>query len=178
MPAARGKAALHDTGGAEQEQFPACLRSPQLRNTYSHLSYFNWPEAHTFLHRRPPPQSTLTQHILAARYSSLTMPVQDRTNEFRACVESIRSRSSLPARAEAKQRLLQGQAKDGSSKSEFTRMASAIAKDISSTSIKLGKLAQCMYCHIASITCTHVSQWPSEKHYSTTVLLRLALVKG
>ena len=71
------------------------------------------------------------------------MPVQDRTNEFRACVESIRSRSSVPARgvAQQKERLLQ-QGKSGGSKSEFTRMASAIGKDISSTTIKLGKLAQ------------------------------------
>ncbi|KAI0660329.1 t-SNARE [Cubamyces menziesii] len=70
------------------------------------------------------------------------MPVQDRTNEFRACVESIRNRSSFPARgAEQKQRLLQ-QSKAGGSKSEFTRMASAIGKDISSTTVKLGKLAQ------------------------------------
>jgi len=69
------------------------------------------------------------------------MPIQDRTNEFRACVESIRSRSSIPSRgAEAKQRLLQ-QA-NGTSKTEFSRMASAIGKDISSTTIKLGKLAQ------------------------------------
>ena len=76
------------------------------------------------------------------------MPVQDRTNEFRACVESIRSRSSVPARgaAQQKERLLQ-QGKSGGSKSEFTRMGTAIAKDISSTTIKLGKLAQrtCLY---------------------------------
>ncbi|KAI0688676.1 t-SNARE [Cytidiella melzeri] len=71
------------------------------------------------------------------------MPIQDRTNEFRACVESIRNRSSLPPRGfEAKQRLLQSQGRDGDSKSEFTRMATAIAKDISSTGIKLGKLGQ------------------------------------
>ncbi|KAH9951025.1 t-SNARE [Amylocystis lapponica] len=70
------------------------------------------------------------------------MPVQDRTNEFRACVESIRNRSSFPPRgAEAKQRLLQP-SKSGGSKTEFTRMASAIGKDISSTTVKLGKLAQ------------------------------------
>jgi len=70
------------------------------------------------------------------------MPVQDRTNEFRACVESIRSRSSLPPRgSEAKQRLLQS-SRGGASKSEFTRVASAIGKDISSTTVKLGKLAQ------------------------------------
>jgi syntaxin 5 len=73
------------------------------------------------------------------------MPTQDRTNEFRACVESIRNRSSLPAKSEAKQRLLRSQAKDGSNKSEFTRMATAIAKDISTTTIKLGKLAQRKY---------------------------------
>ena len=74
------------------------------------------------------------------------MPVQDRTNEFRACVESIRNRSSVPARsvAEQKQRLLQ-QSKGGGSKSEFTKIASAIGKDISSTTIKLGKLAQREY---------------------------------
>ncbi|KAF9786922.1 t-SNARE [Thelephora terrestris] len=70
------------------------------------------------------------------------MPVQDRTNEFRACVESIRNRSTTPSRnAEQKQRLLHSQAKD-SPKSEFTRLASAIAKDINSTTIRLGKLAQ------------------------------------
>ncbi|KAI0936706.1 hypothetical protein AcW1_000876 [Taiwanofungus camphoratus] len=71
------------------------------------------------------------------------MPVQDRTNEFRACVDSIRHRSSLPPKGpEVKQRLLQSQAKGGGSKSEFSRTASMIAKEISSTTIKLGKLAQ------------------------------------
>lgn len=71
------------------------------------------------------------------------MPVQDRTNEFRACVESIRNRSSLPSRgAEAKQRLLQSQGKAEGSKTEFTRMANAIGKDISSTNLKLNKLGQ------------------------------------
>jgi len=70
------------------------------------------------------------------------MPIQDRTNEFRACVHSIRSRSSIPARgSEAKQKLLQSGSKQGT-KSEFSRMASAIGKDISTTTIKLGKLAQ------------------------------------
>ncbi|KAK7059181.1 Integral membrane protein SED5 [Paramarasmius palmivorus] len=66
------------------------------------------------------------------------MPVQDRTNEFRTCVDSIRKRS--PPSKEAKQKLLNGNA--GGSKSEFTRMASAIGKDLSSTSLKLAKLAQ------------------------------------
>ncbi|RDB29629.1 Integral membrane protein sed5 [Hypsizygus marmoreus] len=71
------------------------------------------------------------------------MPIQDRTNEFRSCVESIRSRSSIPPRgSEAKQRLIQPNGKAGSSKSEFTRMASAIGKDISNTALKLSKLAQ------------------------------------
>jgi len=69
------------------------------------------------------------------------MAVQDRTNEFRACVESIRNRSAAPRTPEAKQRLLQSHSKR-EAKSEFSRMASAIGKDISSTTIKLGKLAQ------------------------------------
>ncbi|KAJ7675377.1 t-SNARE [Mycena rosella] len=68
------------------------------------------------------------------------MPIQDRTNEFRSCVESIRSRSSLPRGADAKQRLLRNG--KTTTKSEFSRMASTIGKDISSTTIKLGKLAQ------------------------------------
>ncbi|KAJ7897099.1 t-SNARE [Mycena olivaceomarginata] len=67
-------------------------------------------------------------------------PIQDRTNEFRSCVESIRSRSSLPRGADAKQRLLRNG--KTTTKSEFSRMASTIGKDISSTTIKLGKLAQ------------------------------------
>ncbi|KAG1760365.1 t-SNARE [Suillus occidentalis] len=70
------------------------------------------------------------------------MAIQDRTHEFRSCVESIRNRSAVPPRtAEAKQRLLQSHS-NGDAKSEFSRMASAIGKDISSTTIKLGKLAQ------------------------------------
>ncbi|KAJ7786559.1 t-SNARE [Mycena metata] len=67
-------------------------------------------------------------------------PIQDRTNEFRSCVESIRSRSALPRGADAKQRLLRNG--KPTAKSEFSRMASTIGKDISSTTIKLGKLAQ------------------------------------
>ncbi|KAF9448193.1 t-SNARE [Macrolepiota fuliginosa MF-IS2] len=67
------------------------------------------------------------------------MPVQDRTNEFRACVDSIRNRSATRG-IESKQRLLQ---KDRSStKSEFSRMASGIGKEISNTTLKLNKLAQ------------------------------------
>jgi len=69
------------------------------------------------------------------------MPVQNRTDEFRACVESIRNRSSLPRGAEQKQRLLQTPGKE-TSRSEFSRLASAIAKDINGTTIRLGKLAQ------------------------------------
>ncbi|KAI0285448.1 t-SNARE [Russula aff. rugulosa BPL654] len=62
------------------------------------------------------------------------MPLQDRTNEFLSCVESIRSRSSLPTKVPSKQRR--------DNKSEFTRIASVIGKDISATTVKLGKLAQ------------------------------------
>ncbi|KAG9034296.1 cis-Golgi t-SNARE syntaxin [Tulasnella sp. JGI-2019a] len=70
------------------------------------------------------------------------MPVLDRTNEFRACVESISKRSaSIPTpSAEQKQRLLPNGA--GGGKSEFARMAAGIGKDITNTTVKLGKLAQ------------------------------------
>ena len=70
------------------------------------------------------------------------MPVQDRTVEFRACVDSIRSRSALsPKVVEQKQRLLQ-QRRDPAARSDFFHMANAIGKDISSANLKLGKLAQ------------------------------------
>ncbi|KAG8838370.1 cis-Golgi t-SNARE syntaxin [Serendipita sp. 400] len=74
------------------------------------------------------------------------MPVQDRTTEFKACVDSIHSRSSYPGRGGTKDRLLNspnGQGKmRGGTKSEFSRMAVAIGKEISSTTLKLQKLAQ------------------------------------
>ena len=67
---------------------------------------------------------------------------QDRTNEFKACVDSIRNRSALGNRnSEAKQRLLQSNKPPG--KGEFSYMALSIGKDISSTTVKLNKLAQC-----------------------------------
>lgn len=68
---------------------------------------------------------------------------QDRTNEFKACVDSIRNRSALGNRnSEAKQRLLSSNTKPPG-KGEFSNMASSIGKDISSTTVKLNKLAQC-----------------------------------
>lgn len=79
------------------------------------------------------------------------MPVQDRTNEFKACVDSIRNRSATRG-MESRQHLLQ---KDRSSpKSEFSRMASAIGKDISSTTLKLNKLAQRAF-SMLSVTSSH-----------------------
>jgi len=106
-------------------------------------------------------------HVVHPHYnyksiSAPFMPIQDRTNEFKACVESIRNRSSLPPRAsDAKQRFLQTTKVGG--KSEFSRMASAIGKDISSTTVKLGKLAQCESLCIVSKKKTHVPKWPSGK---------------
>jgi len=101
------------------------------------------------------------------------MPIQDRTNEFRACVHSIRSRSSISARTpEAQRRSLQSSSKQGI-KSEFSRMASAIGKDISTTTIKLGKLAQRQ---LLSLRYGHTwltpQQSQKEKHYSTIDLWR------
>ncbi|KAH8835843.1 t-SNARE [Flagelloscypha sp. PMI_526] len=73
----------------------------------------------------------------------MVFPVQDRTNEFQACVDSIRNRSHVSARQESKQRLLNGSAgRHSKPKSEFSQMASAIGKNISSTNLKLNKLGQ------------------------------------
>lgn len=68
------------------------------------------------------------------------MPIQDRSTEFRACVDSIRNRSAVGRRSDVKQRLLQG--RTSGAKSDVSRMATAIGKDISTTSLKLGKLGQ------------------------------------
>jgi syntaxin 5 len=91
------------------------------------------------------------------------MPIQDRTNEFRACVQSIRSRSAYPSRREDKQKLLQN-GKASGSKSEFTQMASSIGKEISSTNLKLNKLAQRMslYLHPSSKKCSLVFSGKAE----------------
>jgi hypothetical protein len=102
------------------------------------------------------------------------MAIQDRTHEFRSCVESIRNRSAVPPRtAEAKQRLLQSHS-NGQAKSEFSRMASAIGKDISSTTIKLGKLAQ-RKCKLSSFTCRLLTSFQSRngRHCLTTDQWRL-----
>lgn len=84
------------------------------------------------------------------------MPIQDRTNEFKACVESIRSRSAAPTRmSEQRQRLLSGGKE--ANKSEFTRMAVGIGKELSSTAIKLGKLGQRKQslCSLEQVNITH-----------------------
>ncbi|KAF8167702.1 integral membrane protein sed5 [Crassisporium funariophilum] len=68
--------------------------------------------------------------------------IQDRTHEFRSCVDSIRNRSALGNRgSESKRRLLPANGKPGG-KGEFSRMSSSIGKDISSTTLKLNKLGQ------------------------------------
>jgi len=81
------------------------------------------------------------------------MSIQDRTHEFKSCVDSIRSRSAVPQRRQdVKQPFLNAKSH---TKSEFSRMASSIGKDISSTTLKLSKLAQRMpstlLCHYSSI---------------------------
>jgi len=62
------------------------------------------------------------------------VPTLDRTNEFRACVQSIRNRSATPTKQRSQS--------SGKGKSDFSNMAAAIGKDISNTTVKLDKLAQ------------------------------------
>jgi hypothetical protein len=71
------------------------------------------------------------------------MPSSSRTADFKAAVERERLKAStLPA---TKQRLLannNAKAK-GSQRTEFTRQAAQIGRDIQQTAAKLEKLAQC-----------------------------------
>lgn len=69
------------------------------------------------------------------------MTVKDRTQEFHACVESIRSSSH--GRNTHQERLLNGNSVR--TKGEFMKTATAIGKDINQTAGKLQKLAQRRY---------------------------------
>jgi syntaxin 5 len=93
------------------------------------------------------------------------MAPKDRTSEFHSTLNSIKSRTVLPAStgsskgvggrsgSEARQPLIAKDASGAGSsaagaagkKSEFGRMAGVIAKDINSTTLKLQKLAQCEF---------------------------------
>lgn len=115
------------------------------------------------------------------------MPPKDRTSEFHSTLNSIKSRSSLSPnpnaakKDEAKQRLLDdpGSSRGSSpgpsgksSKSEFGKMAGAIAKDIERTTLKLQKLAQREWrlFHPSSAGEDRarrlMEQWPSGRLYS------------
>lgn len=67
------------------------------------------------------------------------MPIQDRSNEFRSCVQSIRTRSVGPP---AKQKPLKKRDGDGAEKSNFSIASAGIRKAISETALKLNKLGQ------------------------------------
>lgn len=71
------------------------------------------------------------------------MSPRDRTAEFHSALSSIRARTaaaSTPARSTPKP----GQ----QNPSEFGRMAGQVAKDITQTTHKLQKLAQCEFNHL------------------------------
>lgn len=99
------------------------------------------------------------------------MAPKDRTSEFHSTLNSIKSRSAIPATSSSSSSKSKGKEKDKDkearqpliakdelarpasgagagaagrgTKSEFGRMAAGIAKDINSTTMKLQKLAQC-----------------------------------
>lgn len=70
----------------------------------------------------------------------MSYTLKDRTNEFRACVESASLRAS--ASNEARRPLLNNRDDKKGQRSEFARMAAKIGKDIQGTTFKLEKLAQ------------------------------------
>jgi len=101
----------------------------------------------------------LSLHGLGDRpLASIVMPAKDRTAEFHATLNSIKSRTALPSSSfsskernrESKQRLIpredgvKANGKITGGTSEFGRMAGGIAKDINATTLKLQKLAQRM----------------------------------
>ena len=137
----------------------SCATSFRLLDTTTSFLFFHFSNLYlntTSYYRRYTKQ-IIGREERKRKERERTMPVQDRTNEFKACVESIRTRSAASTaggrgaagKAEAKQRLIAShRGRERDSKSDFTRMASAIGKDISATTIKLGKLAQCeLYLH-------------------------------
>ena len=121
------------------------------------------PSSSSHLSHRSTPLGDLYRPFRTHARSTSTMAPKDRTAEFHSTLSSIRSRTAIPSslkgkQDESKQRLLgdsngvsvsngKGGGKDGGGgsggqKSEFGRMASGIAKDINSTTVKLQKLAQ------------------------------------
>ncbi|ORX78554.1 t-SNARE [Basidiobolus meristosporus CBS 931.73] len=72
------------------------------------------------------------------------MSIKNRTFEFQAAVDSLRSRSSRPSRnGTEKNALIRPESHNGiPSKTEFSHMAGAIGRDINSTAAKLQKLTK------------------------------------
>jgi hypothetical protein len=87
------------------------------------------------------------------------MTVQNRTNEFFAAVESLKSRGSgamqaaqlmnrLQSNADQQRRLLDGPSVGGQlqrKRTDFARQAAAIALEFNGVAAKLEKLTKCMF---------------------------------
>jgi hypothetical protein len=108
----------------------------------------------------------------------MSYTLKDRTNEFRACVESASLRAS--ASNEARRPLLNNRDDKKGQRSEFARMAAKIGKDIQGTTFKLEKLAQ-RECPLTSRGLRYSAdglatrlQWPRGKRCSTIVQSRSA----
>ncbi|POW11160.1 hypothetical protein PSHT_08458 [Puccinia striiformis] len=98
-------------------------------------------------HTEPPPlpPSTTKENF---GNQDIYLENMDRTQEFKSCVASIRSRTTLQLVPEHKQRLLDSSSPNRKNKrspgarGEFARLAGMIGKDIQQTTLKLSQLAQ------------------------------------
>lgn len=70
------------------------------------------------------------------------MPALNRTPEFFAAVETARHRGAGTADSQSKQRLLRDKTSVGQKRSDFTKAALQIAKELQAAMVKLDKLAQ------------------------------------
>ncbi|KNE90884.1 hypothetical protein PSTG_15675 [Puccinia striiformis f. sp. tritici PST-78] len=98
-------------------------------------------------HTEPPPLPPSTTKENSGN-QDIYLEIMDRTQEFKSCVASIRSRTTLQLVPEHKQRLLDSSSPNRKNKrspgarGEFARLAGMIGKDIQQTTLKLSQLAQ------------------------------------
>lgn len=116
------------------------LSRPALIPAFEHVP--NRRSAQLHLHLGLKGFAPATDHFSPLPYlpSAMSYTLKDRTNEFRACVESASLRAS--ASNEARRPLLNTRDDKKGQRSEFARMAAKIGKDIQGTTFKLEKLAQ------------------------------------
>lgn len=83
-----------------------------------------------------------TLALVLPAFSRASMPALNRTPEFFAAVETARHRGASTPDSQSKQRLLRDKNTVGQKRSDFTKAALQIAKELQAAMVKLDKLAQ------------------------------------